>query len=342
MSVKKLKDRQEGFNKYLNHEGKTVVVNKMLAHYLLCHKEVAETQGQDVVGLIVGGEGAGKSKLVRQIGKLIDLELTEERIVFDPESFIQQHYKGLPEIWDHEVYINGGYTGKPYEVIILDESIEANRRRAMSEINVKLISFLTQSRQLHKIVFIVLPSPFLLEKYVGEFRAKFLINVKFDRKKNERIFQYYNQKGLRKIFNASANFRNSAIFDQVKPVHTGNFPKTEPFDISKYEAKKASAINKYRKSEEANEGMSKEEITKMIECAALERAIKLDLHYPDVYKALGMPASTAKDFRRIYLEKNNLKPKLRGSAKRAEEAVKDFNTAFKELKSTTNDEEDNT
>jgi energy-coupling factor transporter ATP-binding protein EcfA2 len=326
----------------LNHEGKTVVVNKMLAHYLLCHKEVAETSGQDVVGLVVGGEGAGKSKLVRQMGKLIDPKLTEQRIEFDPESFIQQHYKGLPETWEHEIYVKGGYEGKPYECIIMDESIEANRRRAMSEMNVKLISFLTQSRQLHKIVFIVLPSPFLLEKYIGEFRAKFIINVKFDRKKNERVFQYYNQKGLRKIFNATANFRNSAIFDIVRPIHTGNFPKTEPFDIRRYEAKKAGAINKYRTGTEEDTGMSKAEVTALVEYAALERAIKQELDFPTVYKALGMPPSTAKDLRKLIHKRLGIATKLRGAAKRADETVKEFKTVFKELKQTTEDEQSNT
>lgn len=110
-----------------------------------------------------GEEGSGKSTLALQIGFYLDPSLNMDRICFSADEFrnaILNAEKGQCVIYDE------GFTG-------------LSSRASLSEVNRVLVSLMMQMRQKNLFVIIVLPTFYLLDKYVAIWRAKALIHTYF-------------------------------------------------------------------------------------------------------------------------------------------------------------------
>lgn len=246
MSVKEFEERKEGFNKYLGDFGETISIDPTLSHNILCLVEAAKGTNGDVWIIVDGEEGSGKTTLTCQLARLLDKSFTEKKIEFNPEDLVLSHFRGLPEIWDPKIYNEGGYTNKPWEVLDLDESAGLDRKKTMSAGSVEFTGFVTQSRQLHKIVFCTLPSVHILNGYIAEHRANCLISCYKHERSTMGFFKYYSKKHLKLMF--SPKMHTQKLYPK-KPAFRGRFSSKKPFDMSNYDRKKAAALNAYRKVE---------------------------------------------------------------------------------------------
>ncbi len=138
---------------------------------------------KDAVIAIDGLEGSGKSTLAFQIAKYIDHSFNINRIVFDPEGFRDAIFKATKG-----------------QAIVFDEAFTGfSSRASLSAVNRALVSLMMQMRQKNLIVIIVLPTFFLLDKYVALFRTKFLIHV-YENKGVRGYFRIYNRKKKKYLY----------------------------------------------------------------------------------------------------------------------------------------------
>jgi len=136
-----------------------------------------QKKDKDCVIAIDGTEGTGKSTLAIQIGKYVDPTLDLTRVVFDAESFRQAIFKA-----------------KKGQCVIFDEAFTGlSSRASLSGINRALVSLMMQMRQKNLFVIMVLPTFFLLDKYVALFRTRALIHV-YESSQRRGYFRIYNRK----------------------------------------------------------------------------------------------------------------------------------------------------
>lgn len=120
---------------------------------------------------------SGKSTIAFQIGKYVDPSLNLSRIVFTADEFREAIFKA-----------------KKGQCVIYDEAFTGfSSRSSLSAINRVLISLVMQMRQKNLFVIIVLPTFFMLERYIALFRAKNLIHV-YESKGRRGYFRVYNSK----------------------------------------------------------------------------------------------------------------------------------------------------
>jgi hypothetical protein len=124
-------------------------------------KKKVEMQDMDVVLVIDGSEGSGKSVFAMQIGRYLDESLNLSRVCMNPEEFK-----------------NAIINATPHQCIIFDEAFTGlSSRTSLSAVNKVLISKMMEMRQKNLFVLIVLPSFFMLDRYVSLFRARALFHV---------------------------------------------------------------------------------------------------------------------------------------------------------------------
>jgi len=142
-----------------------------------------QKKDKDIVFCIDGAEGSGKSTFALQIGKYVDPTLDLSRVVFSAEDFREAVLKA-----------------KKGQCVIYDEAFTGlSSRGALSGVNRVLISLMMQMRQKNLFVIVVLPTFFLLEKYVALFRTKILIHV-YENKGRRGYFRLYNRKKKKNLY----------------------------------------------------------------------------------------------------------------------------------------------
>lgn len=136
---------------------------------------------QDRIYIVDGREGTGKStwafqQAVRLEPSLLDSpEKFVSRIVFSPEQFLNLA----------RTVKNG--------VIIFDEAFRGmSSRAALSKTNKQLVQALMEMRQQNNIVFLILPSVFLLDIYPAMFRSNGLFNMYINKKSQKRCWRMFN------------------------------------------------------------------------------------------------------------------------------------------------------
>jgi predicted ABC-type ATPase len=209
--------KQNGREYYLNHIYKQFVLDIIIPHYIKRH--------WDMVIIVEGEVGAGKSTIAIQSGFYLDPTLNVDRICFT-----------LPQM---EEAIDKGKRG---QVIIYDEavssllSIEVFKRESTA-----LVKKITQCRKKGLIIFLLIPSIFMLQKYFAIFRSKFDIRV-LSRGGERGNFAVYGRRAKQQLIErANGTFRYL-----VKPsLPIMSFHKDCPIDIgegSEYDKKKDSAM----------------------------------------------------------------------------------------------------
>ena len=160
---------------YMDNKLKITLKNKI--------RPLLHEKDEDCVIALDGNEGSGKSTLAMQIGKYIDPTLDLKRVVFSAEEFREAILKA-----------------KKGQCIIFDEAFTGfSSRASLSGVNKTLVSLMMQMRQKNLIVIVVLPTFFLLDKYVAMFRTKFLIHV-YKNKGIKGYFRIYNRQKKKLLF----------------------------------------------------------------------------------------------------------------------------------------------
>lgn len=293
-SLDERKETQPEFNWYQSDFEHKIWLDPTLAHNLLCLRSDARRSNGDMVLVIVGEEGSGKSQLGRQIGRFLDPTFDERRIEFSPEEAKEAHFKGLPSLSSSEfvpqLYREGKYDGKPWQVIELDESAKLDRKKTMSAGSVEFMGFISQSRQLHKIFIMILPNVHMLDGYIAEHRTLAVIKTEKNKRTNARYYTWYTRKHIKQMFTSDMHKRK---LYPARGAFSGTFTNLQPFDITNYERKKAAALQAYKRKEEQTdlgdqiEGANREDIIRTIEEAAILACLKdPKIDQPSVYKAL--------------------------------------------------------
>lgn len=141
-----------------------------------------QKKDKDCIIAIDGKEGTGKSTLGLQWCKYIDPTFDLSRVVFTPQEFREAIYKS-----------------KKGQAIMFDEAFTGfSSRAALSGINRTLISLMMQIRQKNLFIVIVLPTFFLLDKYISIFRTRVLVHV-YENKSRRGFFRVYSSKKKRNL-----------------------------------------------------------------------------------------------------------------------------------------------
>lgn len=115
----------------------------------------------DMVMIVDGMEGSGKSLLAMQLAYYLDHTFGLDNIAFTPDQFKKKVIEA-----------------KRYQAIVFDEAFSGlYSRNAMTYINIQLVSMLAEIRQKNLFIFIVLPTFFDLDRYVAIWRSRVLIHV---------------------------------------------------------------------------------------------------------------------------------------------------------------------
>jgi hypothetical protein len=158
--------------------------------------------------------------------KYIDPTFDLSRVVFTPEEFREAIYKA-----------------KKGQAIMFDEAFTGfSSRASLSGVNRVLISLMMQIRQKNLFVVIVLPTVFLLDKYISIFRTKVLIHV-YENKGRRGFFVVYSSKRKRLlILHKDAKMYSYGIRSKRKGRFYGVFALGDEKEEDKYRKKKLEAL----------------------------------------------------------------------------------------------------
>ena len=187
-------------------------------------KKKLMTKDRDYVLCVDGDEGGGKSVDAMQIGCYIDPTLDLSRVCMDGQSFV----KAIK-------------TAKKGQCVIYDEAYSGlSSRGALSEINNIIVSMMMEMRQKNLFVIIVLPTFFMLDKYVAIWRARSLIHVylRNGRRGNYAVFNKKKKKFLYLHGKKDYNYMSQ------KPIFRGRFTNVYVVDEKKYRLKHRQALEK--------------------------------------------------------------------------------------------------
>ena len=225
----------------------------------------------DMVILVDGMEGSGKSVMAQQAAYYCDPSFNLKNIVFTPSEFKKEIM-----------------TAKKYTSIVYDEAYTGLSSRAtMSMINRALVSMLAEIRQRNLFVFVVMPTFFDLDKYVAIWRSRALINLYTDGF-NRGYFKFYSSSRKKELYVNGKKFYN---YFKPEPNFRGRFTDFYTVDKEKYKRKKRdSLMDREKKAEEA---LLRREIedAMFIRIMALPQAVKDKVQNNILAKVLGISES---------------------------------------------------
>ncbi len=194
-------------------------------------KEMVMKKDWDRLILIDGGEGTGKSLLALQIGYYLDPTLHLSNVCFNGDEFSKAIDKA-----------------KKFECIIFDEAFNGlASTAATSKMNRFIVRKLMECRQKNLFIIIVLPTLFLLQKYVAIFRSKVLFHVYADKRGNRGRYRIYNDRNKKQLFLKGLKFY-SYSHPKLKKIY--NFGGKYPLDEKEYRRKKARSLTEEYDKEE--------------------------------------------------------------------------------------------
>lgn len=179
----------------------------------------------DMVSVIDGKEGAGKSVFAHQLARLVDDNFNIDRICFTPEEF--------------EKAIK---TANKYEAVVYDEGYTGlSSRGTMTEINKILVEMLAEIRQRNLFIFIVVPSFFDLDRYVALHRSRFLFHIYTGENWSRGFFAVYDENDKKTLYLLG---KKLYTYSQPKIPSTkrGRFLNTYVVDEEAYRLKKLKSL----------------------------------------------------------------------------------------------------
>ena len=239
--------------------GKTYFMDKYLKAQL--DKKAAHMkQNDDLLVIIVGDEGAGKSEFRDQIGDYLAWKFKTD---FTVESNIHFRYKE---------YMKEALNAAKFTVHSHDEARrDLNKLRMMSHSNVTFNNYLSECRDNNQVHIILLPSFADLDPYVATHRATFVLKVYKVEDPDEP------EKLIRGVFSAwsckrdkektkEANKSTSNKFPPEMFAFFGAFPNQRIFSEVEYSKKKDQF--KKKKYEESEQGVEQNEFFRNV-CLSL-------------------------------------------------------------------------
>ncbi len=207
---------------------------------------------EDRVYLVDGRERTGKSSFVFQQAKYIDPTFNVDRICFRPEDFLNQ-IRTVPK----------------GSVVVFDEAFRGlSSKSTRSKTNKAIVEAMMEVGQRNLIIFIVLPTIFLLEIYAAVFRSECLFHIyklksgSSDGVKH-RAFKIYNYqkkkqlylRGKTKYFSYSKPYISKAKgrFFLKRYTHPLYALPYETFEMDAYLKKKEQAFRESEKKEDDEE-----------------------------------------------------------------------------------------
>lgn len=173
----------------------------------------------DVVILIDGGEGAGKSVLAQQVAYFFDETFTDDRMTIGLEDF-------------EKAIMNA----KPSQAIVGDEMMRLlNSKSAMTHINKRIVELLAEVRQKNLFIVLVMPSFFDMDKYAALWRSTALIHCYTGDGRERGFFGFYTEQKKKMLY-----LTGKKLYDyyKVKPNFVGRFTNTYLIDEEVYRNKK--------------------------------------------------------------------------------------------------------
>lgn len=207
---------------------------------------------EDRVYLVDGREGTGKSSFTFQQAKYINPHFNVDFICFEPRSFLDL-LKNSPK----------------GSVIVFDEAFRGlSSKSSRSKVNKEIVEALMEVRQKNFVIFIVLPTIFLLEIYAAVFRSESLLHIYKLKKetasgRKTRAFKVYNYINKKKLYLRGKTKYFSYAYPKIRRAKgefyvkiNKNFPQGTPyetFELEKYLDKKDEAFKRKEKEEESEE-----------------------------------------------------------------------------------------
>lgn len=177
----------------------------------------------DYLLIVDGEEGSGKSVFAMQIAKVLDPNLDLKNIVFGPDEFV------------HAITHS-----KKYQCIVFDEAFTGlSSRAALSEVNKLLVGTMMEMRQRNLFVIIVMPSVFMLERYVALHRAKCLFHVYLNKEGKRGWWCFFNKQRLKYLYLKGKKFMDH---NAQKAMRWGRFHERYTINEQKYREKKKAAL----------------------------------------------------------------------------------------------------
>lgn len=193
---------------------------------------------KDCVIAVDGKEGVGKSWFALQLAKFYDPSFNLSRVVFDAEEFRNAIFKA-----------------KKGQAIVYDEAFTGlSSRSSLSTINRALVSLMMQMRQKNLFVIVVLPTFFLLDKYVALWRTKALFHI-YESGGRRGYFKVYNSKKKKYLYLAGkqtysygSNDKKWKVFTRFKGRFYGKFALGDEKEEEKYRKKKEKSLMETEKN----------------------------------------------------------------------------------------------
>lgn len=147
---------------------KSFYLSKQLKKELDTALYAVKSKNQDLVIVIDGDEGAGKSQTSRMVGFYCAKVLGS---FFDLDGVTNIHNS-------LEKYIKTSIDGEKYMVNILDESRKVlNRKRSTSKDAVRFTDYLSECRSKNQVHILLLPTYHDLDRYVAQWRMSLVIHM---------------------------------------------------------------------------------------------------------------------------------------------------------------------
>lgn len=201
---------------------------------LLKSEKIKRVANQDRFYIVTGHERSGKSLLARQFACRIDPNFSLKDICFTSDEFAKR-------IREKE----------RYGAVIFDEANNGlSSRGAISKENKKLLKLLQECGQLNLTIFIILPSVFLLEKYVVLFRSHTLFHVMISKKDHKRRFyKVYNKKNKKLLYMLGQKYMS---YSKPRIYKKYRFYSNQPPQINEaeYDKKKLDAFRNGEKKQD--------------------------------------------------------------------------------------------
>jgi len=177
----------------------------------------------DMVFIIDGSEGSGKSILAMQCAYYCDNTFNADREAYSPDEFKERIIKA-----------------KQYNAVVYDEAMTGlSSRSAMSNVNKALVSMLAEIRQKNLFVFIVLPTFFDLDKYAALWRSRALLHVYTGDDFKRGYFAFYNVEKKKDLY---INGKKYYSYGKPRPNFIGRFTNHYTISEDDYRAKKRASL----------------------------------------------------------------------------------------------------
>jgi hypothetical protein len=249
-----------------NEKGK--YINEFLRQNLDIAKKVIR-KDLDMIFIVDGAEGAGKSVCAMHQAYYCDPTLDINRMCFTPDEFRKAVMKA-----------------DKYTAVIYDEGFTGlSSRGTMSLINRTIINMLAEIRQKNLFIWVIAPSFFDMDKYLVLHRSRVLIHVYMGDNFERGKFAFYNVDRKKELYINGKKYNN---YRTAKPNFIGDFTNWYPIDEAAYRKKKHDSLTKRELSS------SDEQLKKEIQDNLFLRLVENELPLTHEVKAkiLGIPIAT--------------------------------------------------